>query len=365
MRIAMIGVKGLPHPGGIEHVVTQVGSRLAQRGHQVTVFVRPHYTPRDSHEYLGMRLVNLPSVPTKHLDAITHGSLCALSTLFKPHDVVHIHSIGLAGLCLLPKITGQAVVVQSHGLDWQRDKWGPVARGFLRASDIATVKWPDATVVVSRKLKDYYEARFHRRVHYIPNGADEGERLAPDAIRGLGLRGRDYILFASRLVPEKGCHLLIDAFEQVAPHGMRLVIAGDENYANGYTTELKRRASASVQFLGFVTGRRFQELMGNAYLYVQPSLIEGLSTALLNAMSYGNCVLVSDIEENLEVIQDAGYHFRSSDAEHLAEQLSWLLCHPDAVGGMRGKAKAHVRAHYNWDRVTDQYEALYSSLRRR
>lgn len=366
MRIAMIGVKGMPLASGIEHVVEQVGSRLAKRGHEITAFVRPHFTPRSRSEHLGIRLVHLPSVRTKHLDAITHGFLSSLHTLRESYDVVHIHSIGLSVLSWIPRLAGHKVVVQSHGLDWQRAKWGPLAQAFLKTSDRSAVTWPDATIVVSQKLKAYYEARFRRKVHFIANGADECERLAPSAIRRIGLAGDDYALFAARLVPEKGCHVLLDAFEKVSrkpSHGdRRLIIAGDATYQSPYAAELKRRASDRVRFLGFVTGQPFQELMSNAYLYVQPSTIEGMSTALLNAMGYGNCVLVSDIEENLEVVQDVGYTFRCGDAGDLAERLDYLFGRPSAVSSMRARAQAHVRAHYNWDRATDEYEDLYYSL---
>jgi glycosyltransferase involved in cell wall biosynthesis len=359
MHIAMIGVKGLPHPGGIENVVEQLGTRLVARGHTVTVYVRPHFTPRDRTSYNGMRLVHLPSIPTKHFDAISHSTLAVLRA---QADVVHIHSTGLAPLALWPRLRGMPTVVQSHGLDWQRAKWGWLAKTYLKLADWASVACPTATIVVSRKLVQYYQKNFHRQVHYIPNGVNVVEPLPPKEITRWGLGQRDYLLFASRLVPEKGCHLLLDAFDQLKPHGKKLVIAGDENYDNRYASELKRRGRDDVLFLGFVRGAPLAELMSNAYLFVQPSFIEGLSTGLLEAMSYGNAVVASDIEENREAIGAAGFTFQSGQAADLAKVLAALLADERAVAQMRPQAQKHVLANYSWDSSAAQCEALYYSL---
>ena len=362
MRISMIGVKGMPHPGGIESVVEQLGSRLVERGHEVTVYVRPHYTPATSAEYRGMRLIHLPSVPTKHLDAITHTFLATLHVLWSGADIAHIHSIGLSIFALLTRLRGIKTVVQSHGLDWQREKWGVMARTFLRMTDYTAVTLPDATTVVSRKMQRYYQDRFGRQVIYIPSGVSHSEKVPAQEICRLGLSGNDYILFMSRLVPEKGCHYLVQAYNQLHCPGKKLVIAGDSNYGDRYAAELKKQGNENILFLGFVRGRLLQELLSHAYLYVLPSEIEGLSLSLLDAMSCGNCVLVSDIEENLEVIEDSGFSFKSKDIQDLKSKLEHLLSREDMVRQYRDKARTHVHTHYDWERVTDQYESLYQGL---
>ena len=362
MRIAMLGVKGIPYTGGIENVVEQVGSRLAARGHKVVVYVRLHYTPRSLTEYRGMRLVHLPSVRTKHFDAITHTFLAAWHTVFSRADIAHIHSIGLSVLAPIPRMRGIKTVVQSHGLDWQREKWGPLMKTFLKMTDYSTVYLPHAATVVSRKMQRYYESKFGRRVTYIPNGVNDFAQVEPYEIYKLGLKENEYILFASRLVPEKGCHHLLRAYKELGNSTKKLVIAGDSNYGDRYAAELKRQGDENILFLGFVKGRLFQELMSCAYVYVQPSEIEGLSTALLEAMSYRNCVLVSDIEENLEVIEDRGFSFRNKDVDDLKAKLGYLLTNEDVVREYRTEAQEHVHKNYNWDDVTDQYEALYRSL---
>lgn len=363
LRIAMLGVKGIPHTGGIENVVEQLGSRLAARGHEVAVYVRPHYTPRGLTEYRGMKLVHLPSLPTKHLDAITHTLLATIHAAALGVDIAHIHSIGLSVLAPIPRLRGIRTIVQSHGLDWQREKWGRLARTLLRLTDYSTVYFPHVTTVVSRKMQRYYEDRFHRSIAYIPNGVDALQRVAPVEIRQLGLDERGYILFASRLVPEKGCDHLLQAYQGLGNMQKKLVIAGGANPGEeDYADQLRSCQNEQILFLGFVKGRLFQELVSNAYLYVLPSEIEGLSTGLLEAMSYGNCVLVSDIEENVEVIGDSGFSFRSKSVEDLGARLEYLLAHEDVVLQYRVKARGHVRESYNWDQVTDRYEALYKSL---
>lgn len=362
MHISMIGVKGIPHPGGIEHVVEQVGSRLVERRHQVTVYVRDHYTPRSATSYRGMRLIHLPSINTRSLDALTHTALAASHAALTGADIAHIHSIGLSIFAPLIRIRGIKTVVQSHGLDWQREKWGRFARAYLKLTDFTTVMLPNATMVVSKTMQHHYQERFGRQVVYIPNGVTRPQPVEPREIHQLGLKGHDYILFAARLVPEKGCHYLIEAYRRLQNPALKLIIAGDENYANRYTTELKRQGDENIRFLGFVKGRLLQELLSHAYLYVLPSAIEGLSTGLLEAMSYGNAVLVSDIPENCEVVGNSGSTFRSGNVDSLHAKLEAMLADEALVRRYRERASRHVAQKYNWETVVDQYEALYRTL---
>jgi glycosyltransferase involved in cell wall biosynthesis len=362
IKIAMFGIKGIPVPAGAENVAEQVGSRLVERGHQVTVYVRPHYTPRTLKEYKGIRLVHLPSIPTKNLDAITHSFFASLACMAEKPDIVHIHATGNSIYALFPRLRGIPTVVQSHGLDWQRAKWGKLARAYLKMTDYTTVRFPSITTAVSRKMQKYYQDKYQRPVMYIPNGVEPCQRVEPREILRYGLKGNDYIFFAARLVPEKGCHYLIRAYQALGVTDKKLVIAGDGSYGDAYAEELKKSASDRVLFLGFVQGRLMDELLSNAYLYVLPSEIEGLSTGLLEAMNHNNCVLVSDIEENVEVIGEAGVTFRSGSIEDLKSKIRFLLQNKDLVQDYRNQAKGAVVERYNWCRVTDQYEALYLSL---
>jgi glycosyltransferase involved in cell wall biosynthesis len=362
MNIGMIGVKSIPHPGGIETVVEQLGARLVEKGHEVSVYVRPHYAQEVRSQFRGMRLISLPSVPTKHFDAITHTVLATAHAMSFGTDVAHVHSIGLSPFALPLRLRGIRTIVQSHGLDWQRQKWGGLAKAYLRASNHSAVLFPHVTTVVSRTMQRYYESQLGRSVLYIPNGVNACSRIPPDQILKLGLRGDDYILFASRLVPEKGLHYLLEAYMTIRNPGKKLVVAGDSNYGDQYASELKKHGNRDIMFLGFATGRLLQELLSWAYLYVLPSEVEGLSTGLLQAMSYGNCVLVSNIDENLEVIGQSGICFKSRNVADLRDKLELLLNREDLVKEYRSKAEGYVRQNYSWDNVADEYEKLYFRL---
>jgi glycosyltransferase involved in cell wall biosynthesis len=362
MKIAMLGIKGMPCPAGAETVAEELGSRLVERGHEVVVYVRPNYTPRGQTSYRGMRLVHLPSIATKNLDAITHSFLASLAVIKEKPDILHVHSTGSSIFSLHPRLLGIKTVVQSHGLDWQRAKWGKVARAYLKLTDYTLVHFPNAATAVSQKMQSYYQAQSGRKVSYIPNGVNPARRAEPKEIFKLGLRGNDYFFFAARLVKEKGAHYLIEAYRRLENPAKKLVIAGDGAYGDAYAADLKKEADQNILFPGFVRGDLLHELLSNAYAFVLPSEIEGLSTGLLEAMSYGNCVLVSDIEENLEAIGQSGVTFQNRSAGDLAEKLHFLLDNPIIVNSMRASASQHVRSHYDWDRVTQQFEQLYQSL---
>jgi glycosyltransferase involved in cell wall biosynthesis len=362
MKIVMFGIKGIPLPAGAEKVAEQIAIRLVKHGHEVTLFVRPHYTPPEVKVYQGVRLVHLPSIRTKNLDAITHSFLATLATLRIRPDIVHIHSIGNSIFAPLLRAAGLKVVVQSHGLDWKRTKWSKFARAYLRMADFGAVRFPNATTVVSQTIKEYYESTYKRTVHYIPNGINPVYNEPPDEILKLGLKGDDYLLFAARLVPEKGCHYLIDAYRKLNGCSKKLVIAGDSFLGDPYGQKLKDLASSDIIFTGFAGGKLFQELLSNAYTFILPSEIEGMSTGLLEAMAHSQCVLVSDIQENLEVIRDAGMSFKNKDVDDLHQKIEIMLARPDLVNLYRERALENLLRHYNYDNIIQQYLELYRSI---
>jgi len=353
----MLGTKGIPFPAGIENFVEQTGSRLAKRGHEVTVFVRPYVDVSES--YRGMRTKRLPSVPTKHLDALTHTFLGTLDVLWRDVDVVHYHALGPSVFSGIPRLRGRATIAHVHGLDWQRAKWSSFAKACLRGGELASVYFPQRTISISRTLKDYLEARYRKPVDYVPTGVRIGESCPPNEIRRLGLEEGSYILFLSRLVPEKGCHYLIEAYKALAP-GKKLVIAGPSSHSDDYAEPLKAHASRDIIFTGAVSGALLDELYANAYLYVLPSEIEGLPHALLEGMSFGRCVLASDIEPNLEALGGCGVTFRSQDVSDLTEKLRALLDNPDLVRERASGARERVREHYSWEHVVDRLEQIYA-----
>ena len=367
IRVAMIGQKGYPPVhGGIEKHVAELAARLPGHGFSVEIYSRPHYSALDGESGLpGVTVRRLPSIPTKHLDAISHTVAASFDVLRREAAIVHYHALGPGLLSGVPRWLGRRrTVVTVHGLDWQREKWGPVARGVLRAGEWASAALPDRTIVVSKALAEHYRQSHHRRVDYIPNGIGAPTVRAPEHMGAMGV-GRPFVLFVARLVPEKGCHLLLEAWQGLPADlraAFRLVVAGDAGFTHGYADRLRREAPADVLFPGFVNGPRLEELYSAAAVMVLPSTLEGLSISLLEAMSYGRCCLVSDIPPNLEAGGDAAASFRSGDAGDLRRELVALLRDEPRRQRLGLAAQAHARENYYWDRVAADTAALYRQL---
>lgn len=361
MKIAMIGQKGIPASyGGIERHVEEISTRLVERGHEVTVFCRPHYTKLKG-EYKGVRLVSIPSVQTKHFDTASHCALSAFQTLIEDYDIVHFHALGPSIFAGVPKIRRAKTVVTVHGLDWRRDKWGKVASWILRRCEYTSVRFPSRTIVVSKVLKDYFRSKYGRVVTYIPNGTNLPCLREPSKILEMGIRPHKYVLFVGRLVPEKGCHYLIEAFKKIDAD-LDLVIAGGTSFSGDYVDRLRAMGNEKARFLGYVYGDVLDELYSNTRLFVLPSDLEGLPIALLEAMSFGNCCLASDIPENLEVLAGCGVTFAHGDVGDLEEKMSSLLTDSDVCRAAGQRAREHVLETYNWDRVTHLTEVAYYSI---
>ncbi|MBN2305456.1 MAG: glycosyltransferase family 4 protein [Anaerolineae bacterium] len=360
-RIVMIGSRGVPaNYGGVETYVEEVGSYLAAHGFQVAVYCHPKYVTQRG-TYRGMELRFVPTIPTKHLETIVHTILSTIHALWNGADIFHYHALGPTTLAWLPRLFGRKVIATVQGLDWQRAKWGRFARWYLKLGEWATCHFPHVTIVVSRKLQTYYAQRHRKPTVYIPNGHQPPQLKSPEQMLALGLTPDDYILFVGRLTPEKGCHTLLQAFARVRTD-KTLVLAGQPNHDAAYYQELQRLATGPhrVYFAGFVQGDLLRELYSNAYLVVHPSEIEGLSVSLLEARSYGNCLLVSDILENLEVLDGHGYQFRVGNVTDLTERLQWLSDHPEAVQADRAKARQITQT--DWDGVGQATLSVYHKI---
>lgn len=363
MKIAFIGSRGFPGiMGGVEKMLEQVCPRLAARGHRITIYCSPKVTTGER-VYRGVILKRMPAINTKHLETISRVFLAGCDALFRDEDVVHYHSIGPALLSWMTRLKTKTVVTV-HGLDWQRAKWNRFAKTLLRFGEMSAVIFPHRTIVVSRPLLKHYWEAFGKKVTYIPNGVTIEAPIPPYEIsKKWGLMGKDYFLFVSRLVPEKGCHTLIDAFKNVGTD-KKLVIAGASWHSDRYVEELKELAKGhpEIIFTGWAEGRLLQELFSNAYAYCLPSEIEGLSLSLLEAMSYGACPLVSDIPENTDVVGGAAARFHVRDVKDLAEALRALTADPLEAARLGQAAKMVVANEYDWDRVADAHEQFYREL---
>jgi glycosyltransferase involved in cell wall biosynthesis len=372
IRIAMIGVRGVPATfGGIERHVEELGARLAARGHDITVFCRSNYSGPVPGSYRGMRLTSLPTVGTKHLDAIVHSGLATMEAMAASYDILHYHAIGPGMLAVLPRYLARArVVLTVHGRDDERGKWGRGAKAVLGTASWLSARVPDATIVVGRHLERYYREAHGRRAVYVPNGVEAATpRPANGALARLGLVPGRYLLFVGRLVPEKAPDLLLRTFRRL-PGDYRLVLAGDTSFTDRFTGDLRRLAAGDPRVVlpGYVYGAELQELYSNAAAFVLPSLLEGLPLTLLEAASYGLPVVASSIPPHLEVLGSSGpgrrLH-RPGDEDQLLGALGQVLADPAVERAGAAGVRDQVLRAYRWDDVTERTEAVYRSVLQR
>jgi glycosyltransferase involved in cell wall biosynthesis len=362
MKISYIVLKGIPLGGGIEKFTEEVGSRLADKGHEVTVYAMRHYCTKYGY-YKGMKIKTIPTVKTRSLEKLSASFLATIKYCFEDKNtIVHYHAFGPAMFNFIPRFFGRKVIVQGHGIEWKRSKWGFWGKLFLNLSERPSVKFPHMLTVVSKAQQAYISEKYGIESVYIPTGVNPPQIERADLIRQYGLNGNDYIFFAARLVREKGAHHLVQAYKRLETD-LKLVIAGDAQHEERYKKELKNLAGEdkNIIFAGFVTGKLLHELFSNCYVFVNSSEVEGLSTSLLEAMSYGNCCLVSDIPENIEALNGLGYTFKNRDVDDLAGKLNNLLNNPPDTG-LGEKARAYVLKNHSWDRIALQLEDLYRKI---
>ena len=369
LRIAVFGQKRLSREGGVEIVVKELCTRMAQQGCQVTCYNRSghhvsgaEYDDIDNTNYEGIRQKSVPTIEKKGLAAVSASAFAALYSAFGKYDVVHIHAEGPAFFSWLPKMFGKRVVVTIHGVDWQREKWqSGFGSKFIRQGEKNAVKYADEIIVLSKGVQDYFKETYGRETHFIPNGVNRPQiREANLITEKFGLKKDSFILFLGRLVPEKGIRYLVEAFKNVKTD-KKLVIAGGSSDTDFFMTELKELAKDDnrILFTGFVQGAMLDELYSNAYIYTLPSDLEGMPLSLLEAMSYGNCCLVSDISECAEVVEDKALIFKKSDVSDLREKLQIACDHPEKVDAYKKQAADFICEKYNWDEVAKETMKLY------
>jgi glycosyltransferase involved in cell wall biosynthesis len=366
MKIAFIGQKGIPtKQGGIEKHVEELSIRLAKAGFDVTVYSRPYYTNnrQKTYFYNGVRVINLPSLKTKNLDAITHTFISTIHALLQNYDIIHYHGVGPALLSWLPRIFRPQIKVIStfHCIDRQHQKWSSFAKLMLACGEWAACHFPHQTITVSRVLQKYCRYRFDRETTYIPNGVDVSfAQTNEEILKQFDLLKNNYILVVSRLIQHKGIHTLIKAYQKIAT-GKKLVIVGDGANTDNYVTHLRELAqnNPNIVFTGQKSGADLQTLFQNAYLFVQSSEAEGLSIALLEAIAYGLPVLASDIEENQEVLGDQGLNFISKNDSDLADKLQFALNNPQTIRQLANQAQREINQKYNWKDIAGQTIELY------
>jgi glycosyltransferase involved in cell wall biosynthesis len=363
MRIAMIGVKAIPARfGGFETAVDELSRGLVKRGHHVRVYNRSGMSTWQGIEYEGVELLTLPTVRSKNLSTIVHAFLATLHVIFHPVDIVHYFTTGATLFAAIPRLLGMKVVCSVDGTDWQRRKWGRLARWYLRFSERLSVLFCHGLVADSRDVLRYYLERYGAESCLIAYGMREARSEGCESLDQFDLRSREYVLFVGRLVPENNIHYLIRAFENTKSE-KKLVIVGDDPWEKEYVGSLKSTRDPRVVFTGGVYGDGYEQLQRNAYLFVLPDEVGGTHPALVEAMGFGNCVLVNDTPSNMEVIGEAGFGYLGAEGvDDLRKKLQMLVDDPQVVQDYRVKASERAQIHYRWENVVHLHAAFYQSV---
>ncbi len=362
----MIGTRGFPgQRGGAERVLESVCPRLVADGRvEVSVYC-PDWLDHDGDDYRGVSLARVGGLRTKYADTFSRSLLATLRELRSDTHIVHYHSIGSGTLAFLPRLFRKRVVVTVHALDWQRSKWSGLGKWYLRMAEWASMRFPHQTLAVSQELKDDLERRYGREVVYIPNGAEPREERPIDDIAQFGLEQDRFVLFVGRLVPEKGVHLLIDAFRALPEElGLKLAIAGPSWYEPDYVETLESMAGDDerVVFLGEADDDRLAELYSNCSVFVLPSDVEGMSLSLLDAMAYGSAIVTSSIPQNANLVADAGVVFEAGDADDLHRRLHDVVSDEQRRDALRVSSRARAGGEHDWDKIADRWVDAFAEL---
>lgn len=365
MRIALFGSRGIPaRYGGYETLMEELSRRLRQRGHEVTVYCRSHYTLPSEHEHHGVRLVVLPTLRTKYLDTPVHTLISCLHAYKERYDVALL--VNSANAVFLPLLRLRRLPTALHvdGIEKRRAKWGFLGRLIYAASERLACILPDALVTDAAVIRDHYQRRYAASSTLITYGVDPRPPGETETLARLGLEPRRYFLYVSRFEPENNPHRVIEAYRQVAGD-LPLVMVGDAPYANRFIAQLRQQADPRVLFPGSIYGDGYRELLSHALAYIHATEVGGTHPALVEAMGYGNCVVVHEVEENHEVVGDCGLFFNAARPETLVGILQRLWQNP-AIARSQGELAAKRAAElYSWDAVCQQYEALFAEMLRR
>lgn len=373
LKISMIGHKRIPsREGGVEVVVEELSTRLVKRGHRVDAYNRSgyHVSGKEFDEKRGkvlegVRLYTIPTFHSSKLNAIVYSFLASIlvtiKSAFRKRHVIHFHAEGPCIMLWLPKLFGIRTIATIHGLDWQRSKWNNFASQMLKLGEKIAAKMADEVIVLSKNVQEYFRDTYGREAVFIPNGINRPEKKPVNEIKErFGLEENGYILFLARIVPEKGAHYLIEAFKQLDTD-KKLVIAGGSSHSFEYREQIQKSCEEDNRIImtGFVQGETLEELYSNAWIYALPSDVEGMALTLLEAMSYGNACLVSDIPENMEVIEECGFCFEKSNVADLKTRLEYLLSHEEELQEIRERSSDFICEKYNWDHVVERTVELY------
>ncbi len=366
MKIAIMGFRGIPaRYGGFETFVEELAPRLVNKGHEVTVYGRSNIIKdfKTGDYYKGVKLIIFPTISHKYLDTVFHTFLCIVHSIFCDYDVVLILNAANSVFSFIPRLAGKKVVVNVDGIERQRKKWGWLGKLWYLAGEFFSTIFPNAIVSDAKVIQQYYQQRYKKNSTFIPYGANIQKVHSTKILDKFNIKPNEYILYVSRLEPENNADIVIKAFKNLKTD-KNLVIVGDAPYAAEYKAYLKdiSKDDKRIVFTGFVFGEGYKELQSHAYCYVHATEVGGTHPALIEAMGFGNCVIVNGTPENVEVVGDAGIIYKRNDVDDLREKLQCVLNNPSLVNFYRQKGIERVKQCYSWDDVTDKYESLFLQL---
>lgn len=362
MKIALMGIRGIPaNYGGFETFAEELSIRLVEKGHAVTVYGRSKNITYKGKFYKGVELVILPTIQHKYLDTVAHTFLCAWHSFLQKYDVVLICNSANSVFAFIPRLGLKKVAINVDGLEWQRAKWNILGQWYYQLSEWIATFSANEIITDSIFIKKYYLEKFKKDSCFIPYGAPTEKVKTTEVQRKFNVKPGKYILYVSRFEPENNAHIVVKAFEKVKTD-YKLVMVGDAPYSNDYIQNLKATDDPRIIFTGYVFGQGYQEFQSHAYFYVQATEVGGTHPALLEGMGYGNCILANDVPEHTEVLKGAGIYFNANQPETLTERMQYLLDNPEVVAKHQKKSLDRILEAYTWDRITDQYEALFSRM---
>lgn len=356
MRIALLGTRGIPaNYGGFETFAEELSVRLAERGHQVTVYCREKHA---SNAYCGVRLQYLPTIRHKYFDTVAHTAISTLHVLFHRYDVLLYCNAANAIFTLFPRVLSMPTALNVDGLERYRKKWNRIAKTWYLLSEWLATWCCTAVVTDAKRIQDYYLSRYHKKSTFIPYGAELGKVRETDAVRALGLEPGRYVLYVSRMEPENNALLVRQAFEMIETD-FKLALIGDAPYAASYIEEVKRTRDPRIVIPGAIYGDGYHQLQSHCAVYVQATEVGGTHPALIEAMGRGALVLYLRTPESDEVTDDAAIPF----TDDLAPKLQWAISTSSEERAAWGRrAMQRIENHYSWKAVTDQYETLFRRL---
>lgn len=360
MKIVVTGTRGIPNiMGGVETHCEELFPRIASKGYDVTVIRRKSYVRDSLTEYKGVKLIDIETPKKKSFEAIIHTFKAILKAKSLKADIVHIHAIGPALLTPMVRLLGMKVVFTHHGPDYDRDKWGKAAKFMLKLGERMGTTFANEVIVISKVIDNILIQKYGRKdCHLVYNGVPEPEICDfPEYFEELGIEKGKYILGMCRFVPEKNLHHLVEAFSKIDTKGCKLVLAGDTDFEDDYSRQLKATAKEhGVILTGFIKGKKLHSLLTHTRCFVLPSSHEGLPIALLEAMSYKLPVIVSNIPANLEVGLNKDNYFPVGNIDALANKLQQNINLP----------YTHVNydmSAYNWDHIAEQISQIYIHMK--